>query len=810
MLMTNVRLRMAGCFLAVVFLSLLAAGVQAQVRKSVTMRDGWTFSREGATAVSVTLPHDWAIGGEFDRNIDLWTSESMSDGKRVVHESAGNTGALPWPGDGVYRTTFRVPRPYTHAELLFDGAMSEPEVYVNGVLAGRWACGYNAFRVDATPHLRSGANTLEVRLHNPVLSSRWYPGGGLYRPVQLILTGDDAIDTWGVSVTTPQVTAESCTVHADVALREGCASGLRVQLSVLDPNGQQVALAEREVSGARAEAAMQVFTPSLWSPESPSLYTLVTRLLRAGRVVDEQRTRFGVRTISFSREHGFQLNGVTRKFQGVCLHHDLGPLGAAVNRAAIVRQIRILKDMGCDAIRTSHNMPSTMMMDLCDSLGMMVMAESFDSWMTGKTANAYNRFFSEWAERDLTNLCLNHRNHPSIVMWSIGNEIPDQKTQAGAEACRRLVALMHRLDPTRPVTAGVDDVAGAVRSGYMDALDVPGFNYHTHCYETYIDSLRQGFFIGSETASTLSSRGVYHFPVVLTTDGSTHADRQVSSYDLYSGSWSNVPDYDAWYQDRKPWLLGEFVWTGFDYLGENYPYNAEGMWPSRSSYFGIIDLAGIPKDRYYYYRSRWNHHSHTLHLLPHWTWPGREGQVVSVMCYTDYPEAELFVNGRSMGRARKDSTKLFGANRLKWMHVKYEPGELRVVAYDRQGNVAAQESVRTAGEPARLELTPDRSEIKADGDDISFVTVRMLDADGNECPDADQQLRFDVQGARFQAACNGDASSLEPFERPQMRLFHGRLVVLVRSTRKAGNAVLTVTCQDKPSITARTAIRVTR
>lgn len=780
----------------------------AQVHQTITLREGWLFSKEGAPFQRVTVPHDWAISGEFDREIDLWKSETVENGKKVVHESAGNTGCLPWPGKGEYKTTFKVPRRYTHAELLFDGAMSEPEVYVNGKLAGKWACGYNAFRVDATPFLKAGDNEVTVKLTNKELSSRWYPGGGLYRPVKLVLSGDDAIDIWGVSVTTPKVSRSAATVSADITLREGCSEELDAEISVLDEKGQTVLSKEETVSHGRLNTQLELVRPELWAPESPHLYTLVTCLKKNGKVVDENHTRFGIRSISFTKEKGFQLNGETRKFKGVCLHHDLGPLGAAVNKAALIRQIRIMKEMGCDAIRTSHNMPSTMMMDLCDSLGMMVMAESFDSWMTGKTANAYNRFFKEWAEKDLTNLYLNHRNHPSIVMWSIGNEIPDQATKAGVDACRRLVSLMHELDPTRPVTAGVDKVEDATRSGFINELDIPGFNYHTYCYETYIDSLSKGFLLGSETASTLSSRGVYHFPVVLTTNGSTHADRQVSSYDLYSGNWSNVPDYDAWYQDRKPWVIGEFVWTGFDYLGENYPYNAEGMWPSRSSYFGIVDLAGLPKDRYYYYRSRWNTKDATLHLLPHWTWPGMEGKNIPVMCYTSYPEAELFVNGKSMGRVKKDPTKLFGANRIKWMDVKYEPGELKVVAYDAEGKRREEKVVRTAGDPVRLELTPDRQVIKADGDDISFVTVRMLDEAGNECPNADQQLLFSVKGAKFQAACNGDASSLEPFEKPQMRLFHGELVVLVRSTKKAANAVLTVTCKERPDISAQTNIKV--
>lgn len=786
----------------------LAATAQAQIHKTIVLRDGWTFSKDGGTFNAVTLPHDWAISGKFDKNNDVWRSESIVDGKKVINESTGNTGALPWTGKGEYRTKFKVARPYSHAELLFDGAMAEPEVYINGKLAGQWKNGYNAFRIDATPYLKNGENNVVVKLNNPGLSSRWYPGGGIYRPVKLILTGKDAIDTWGVWVTTPEVSENMATVNAEVALRSGSNGNLDAEITILSRDGKEISSANAAFTAGKLNAQLKIPNPALWTPETPSLYTLRTRLKRAGKVVDENLTRFGVRSISFTKENGFQLNGKTRKFKGVCLHHDLGPLGAAVNEAAIARQIRIMKDMGCDAIRTSHNMPSTMMMDLCDSLGILVMAESFDSWMTGKTTNAYSRFFKDWAEKDLINEYYNHRNHPSIVMWSIGNEIPDQKTKEGAEACRRLVDLLHKLDPTRPVTAGVDDVEGATRSGFFNSLDVPGFNYHTHCYETFIDSLPQGFLIASETASTLSSRGVYHFPAIHTTNGSTNPDRQVSSYDLYSGSWSNIPDYDAWYQDRKPWIIGEFVWTGFDYLGENFPYS--NMWPSRSSYFGIVDLAGLPKDRFYFYRSRWNTEEKTLHLLPHWTWHGMEGKTVPVMCYTSYPEAELFVNGKSMGREKKDPTNLFDANRIKWMNVKYEPGELKVVAYDETGKRAAEKVVRTAGKPAKIELSPDRKTIKADGDDISFVTVRMLDADGNECPNADNELLFSVKGAKYQAACNGDASSLEPFEMPQMKLFHGELVILVRSNRKPGNAVLTVTCKDEPSLTAQTTIKVVK
>lgn len=789
-------------------IALFPAAMPAQPHKTINLRDGWTFSKDGGPFKAVTVPHDWAISGNFDKTIDMTTGEKVVDGKKVPLEITGGTGSLPWPGKGEYRNTFKVSAPYTHAELLFDGAMAEPEVYVNGKLAGSWKYGYNAFRVDCTPFLKKDVNSLVVKLTNRDKSSRWYPGGGLYRPVKLILTGNDAIDTWGVAITTPQVARERATVNADISLRAGSSEGLKAEIAILGKGGKEVATTSGSFSGGKLAASLQIAQPALWSPETPTLYTLRTRLTKDGKTVDENLTRFGVRSISYTKEHGFRLNGTTRKFKGVCLHHDLGPLGAAMNEAALARQIRIMKDMGCDAIRTSHNMPSTMLTDLCDSLGMMVMAESFDSWITGKTPNAYSLFFKEWAERDLTNLVLNHRNHPSIVMWSIGNEIPDQKTAEGAAACRRLVGIMHRLDPTRPVTAGVDDVAGASRSGFFKALDIPGINYHTYEYEQYIDSMPQGFLLGSETASALSSRGDYKFPAAYIHDGRTWDDRQVPSYDLYAAPWANIPDFDAWYQDSKPWLIGEFVWTGIDYLGENYPYNS--MWPSRSSYFGIVDLAGLPKDRFYFYRSRWNTSEPTIHLLPHWTWPGMEGKTVPVMCYTSYPEAELFVNGKSYGRAKKDPTKLFGANRLKWTDVKYEPGELKVVAYDKAGNRAGEQTVRTAGKAARLELTPDRTTIKADGDDISFVTVRMLDNDGNLCPDADNELLFSVKGAKYQAACNGDATSLEPFEQPKMRLFHGELVVLVRSTNKAGKATLTVAAEGNPRLAAQTVINIAK
>ncbi len=554
---------------------------------------------------------------------------------------------------------------------------------------------------------------------------------------------------------------------------------------------------------------MEVPQPRLWTPEQPNLYRLRIQLMQNGTVVDELTEKVGIRTISVSKEGGFQLNGVTRKLKGVCLHHDLGPLGAAVNKAALIRQIKMMKDMGCDAIRTAHNMPSQMQMQICDSLGMMVMAESFDMWIYPKCKNGYSRFFKEWADRDIEHLVLANRNHPSIVMWSIGNEIPEQGDKKAVDIINRLQGLCHQLDPSRPVTQGMDRAESALGAGFAQAMDVPGFNYRVHKYQKNIEQLPQGFLLGSETASTVSSRGVYKFPVKVT-DNSQYAswapsydpnaiktaDGQCSSYDVEYCSWSNLPDDDWVWQDDKEWVIGEFVWTGFDYLGEPTPYDE--YWPSRSSYFGICDLAGLPKDRYYLYRSKWQTADHTIHLLPHWTWgKKRRGQVTPVYCYTDYNEAELFVNGKSQGRIKKNPAERLDRYRLRWNNVKYEPGELRVVVYDADGKAAGEQTVKTAGKPARLQLDAwtqhDQPLLSADGDDLAFITVSLTDEEGILIPDANDQLTFEVSGAgSFRAVCNGDATSLESFTQPTMRLFSGQLVVVVQAARQRGDLVLTV------------------
>ena len=774
----------------------------AQPRQQTVLKEGWRFSHDLENWTSVSVPHDWAIAGPFDKKWDLQRVAIEQNGETEATEKSGRSGALPWIGKGYYRRIIQIPANCAHAELLFDGAMAEPTVYLNGQKAGYWAYGYNTFRVDITPFMQAGDNLLEVHLQNVEESSRWYPGAGLYRPVTLITTGPDWIDPWQTYIRTLSITPTEATIDITSGTPD-------VRIDIYDPDGQNIAHGSL--------GAFTIKNPKLWTPETPYLYKA-----RFCHVEDTITQTFGIRTVKVSKEGGFQLNGVSRKIKGVCLHHDLGPLGAAINKAALIRQIKTMKEMGCDAIRTSHNMPSQLQMDLCDSLGMMVMAESFDMWVYPKCKNGYARFFNEWAPRDITNLVLAHRNHPSIIMWSIGNEIPEQGSPEGPEMAAMLQDICHLLDPSRPVTQGMDRAEDALSHGFAQVMDVPGFNYRVHKYPKNIEQLPQGFLLGSETASTVSSRGVYKFPVQVTDNSQyaswaptydpkaiLNADGQCSSYDVEYCSWSNLPDDDWVWQDDAPYVIGEFVWTGYDYLGEPTPYDE--YWPSRSSYFGICDLAGLPKDRYWLYRSRWNKEAHTIHLVPHWTFgPERIGQVTPVYCYTDYPSAELFVNGKSQGKISKNPAERLDRYRLRWNDVRYEPGEIRVVVYDADGNPAGEQTVKTAGAPARLQLkawtanqpitAPNaiNASLKADGDDLAFITVSLTDAEGNLIPDASDQLRFEVSGAgTFEAVCNGDATSLESFKAPTMRLFHGQLVLVVQAAKSKGGITIRVSDAKK-------------
>lgn len=786
--------------LTLLTLALATSALTASAQRNTINLKTWQFSRDSINYKPVTIPHDWAINGPFDKKWDLQFVAIEQNGETEKTEKSGRSGALPWIGRGFYKTTVDLKKLPKTAILEFDGAMADPHVYINGKLAGHWAYGYNAFRVDAAPYLKKGKNEISVSLNNREESSRWYPGGGLYRPVQFVTNADAAtINPWGCyfrteSIGNGKAEVSICTNINNVDMT------LSIENQLVDAAGKVVAQFKYGDFDAQGNVVktLTVDDAHLWSPETPYLYKLVTRLYRNKKLIDQTQQKVGIRTVRVAQYDGFQLNGVSRKIKGVCLHHDLGPLGAAVNKAALIRQIRTMKDMGCDAIRTAHNMPSTWQMEVCDSMGMMVMAESFDMWIYPKCKNGYALNFKDWADKDIENLVLNHRNHPSIVMWSIGNEIPEQWSEEGRNISKHLQDLCHKFDPTRPVTQGMDRAEDALKSGFAQVMDVPGFNYRVHKYDNNIKQLPKGFLLGSETASTVSSRGVYKFPVEAS-DSKTYTDGQCSSYDVEYCPWSNLPDDDWRMQDDRDYTIGEFVWTGYDYLGEPSPYDE--YWPSRSSYFGICDLAGLPKDRYYLYRSHWRKDDATLHVLPHWTFPGREGETTPVYCYTSWPSAELFVNGKSQGRILKNPNTRLDRYRLRWNNVKYEPGEIKVVAYDYDGTAKGEKIIRTAGAPARIVLKADRNSISSKGEDLSFVTVSVVDKNGTPCPTATNNMKFNVSGAgKFRAACNGDATSLVAFNSTEMPLFRGELVVVVEGLRH-GTAMLSVSADGLPTAT---------
>ena len=777
----------------------------AQPRQELNLKT-WDFSHDKQSWETVNIPHDWAIAGPFDKKWDLQNVAITQNGETEATEKSGRSGALPWIGTGHYRRNIQIPEGYTHAELVFDGAMAEPRVSINGQEAGYWPYGYNTFRIDITSLMKTGDNIVEVDLQNVEESSRWYPGAGIYRPVRLVMTGDDWIDPWKTFIRTTELKDNQATVEVTVGCGSPLDGWLGFEVELCDANGKIVGHKHSGDVNSNGESHLtfDIQNPQLWSPETPYLYKAHIKYMQNGKTLDTMTQTFGIRTVKVSKEGGFQLNGVTRKIKGVCLHHDLGPLGAAINKAALVRQIKTMKEMGCDAIRTAHNMPSQMQMDICDSLGMMVMAESFDMWVYPKCKNGYARFFEEWWHEDIEHLILANRNHPCIVMWSIGNEIPEQGSEKGREISENLQEACHGLDPTRPVTQGLDHAEASIKSGVATLMDVPGFNYRVHKYQNNIKQLPQGFLLGSETASTVSSRGVYKFPVTVTDNSQyaswaptydptaiKNADGQCSSYDVEYCSWSNLPDDDWVWQDDKDWVIGEFVWTGYDYLGEPTPYDE--YWPSRSSYFGICDLAGLPKDRYWLYRSRWNTQEHTVHLLPHWTWPDRIGKITPVYCYTDGVEAELFVNNKSQGRIRKNPSERLDRYRIRWNEVKYEPGEIRVVAYDAKGNKIGEDTRKTAGNPTAIVAKTDRESYQANGEDLVFVTVGVVDDKQIPVPNCNEELMFTVEGAgTFEAVCNGDATSLQSFKHPHMKLFNGELVVIIRPTHEAGTINLII------------------
>jgi beta-galactosidase len=794
-------------------LSFTSLAMAADERR-VAFNDGWRFFLGDAPGAerpdfsdkqwtAVRLPHDWAIDGPFDP-------------ARNPH-----TGALPISGTGWYRKTFKLPEGARNRyfSIEFDGAMSNSTVWLNGQELGGRPYGYSGFSFDLTLALHFGdePNVLVVRLAPEDHSSRWYPGAGIYRNVWLDSTGPVHVARWGTYVTTPTVSAEKATVvvRTDVRNRLGAQTAVSLRSIVLDAAGHEVtrneARADLPAAGTQQlKAELSISRPQRWDVDQPYLYRIVSDVVKDGAVVDRYTTPFGIRTIAFDREHGFSLNGRVLKLHGVCLHHDLGALGAAVNRRAIERQLQIMKAAGVNAVRTSHNPPSPELLEYADHLGLLVMDESFDVWRIPKVPNGYNKYFDAWSERDVRDMVRRDRNHPSIILWSIGNEIPEQKDPNGWKEARRLTAFFHEEDPTRPTTSAFNNADDAMRNKLADEVDIPGFNYKPMQYAQIMRDHPRWIVYGSETASCVSSRGTYHLPLE---KYEKHPSLQISSYDIIAPRWAYCPDAEFAAQDALPALLGEFVWTGFDYIGEPTPYFSGDRnedhshdWPARSSYFGMVDLAGFPKDRYYLYQSVWSK-TPMVHVLPHWNWSGHEGEAIPVMAYSNAAEVELLLNGRSLGRKKTRSepvTLPVGPNisetgtfsspyRLLWQ-VPFQPGTLTAVAYT-DGKQVARDDVRTAGRAARVTLSADRSSIRADGDDLSFVTVRIEDKDGNLCPLADNLVRFKVTGAgEIAAVDNGNAATVEPFHASERHAFNGLALLIVRSkASEAGKIEISAT-----------------
>lgn len=765
----------------------------------------------------LNLPHDWAIEGPF--NIDY----------------NGSTGKLPYWGIRWYRKTLELSQDDAGKQIYLDidGAMSYASVWCNGQYVGGWPYGYASFRLDLTPYIKAGQkNVLAIRLDNPDDTSRWYPGSGIYRNVWLVKTSPVHVEQWGTFVRNQQVDSEIAVMEMGVNIENHAGKDVQVKLQTSvylqgkdgRPVGEEVTqsmtkdIAIKKDSWSSARFQFKVDKPKLWDIDTPNCYVAVSRVFMDGKEMDSYETPFGIRTIEFTHDQGFMLNGQKVAIKGVCMHHDLGALGAAFNEVAAERQLRIMKEMGANAIRTSHNPPAPELVALCDRMGLMMQLELADTWQKGKRKNDYNLLFDDWSEADMRSLVRHYRNHPSVIMWSIGNEMPDQTTDQGVIIARNLTAYCHDEDPTRPTSLGCNK-RDAVFRDIVNQVDIFGLNYFHKTYPVFKEQNPTRRYHASETSSATSSRGEYFFPV--TTDvNDSRSGFQLSSYDMTTIGWGCAPEVQFKMNEEYSFMSGEFVWTGFDYLGEPTPYNKDLTnllnfsdpnelekarkeleelgkikTPSRSSYFGIVDLCGFPKDRYYNYKSYWRPDVPTVHILPHWNWQERIGEITPVHIYTSGDAVELFLNGKSLGRREKAHS----YDRLTWDDVRYEPGSLRAIAY-KNGQKWAEELVETTGKPAALQVTAEKTELKNDGTDLSFIRVAVVDSQGRVVPRSKNHLKFSVTGpAEIIATDNGDATSLLPFQLSERDAYNGLALVILRSQyMKQGKVVLTVESKGLP------------
>jgi beta-galactosidase len=791
----------------------------AQTRERVSFNEDWLFQKtdtltahetnfDDASWRKLSVPHDWAIEGPFKPEYNL------------------RTGGLPVFGMAWYRKHFTIDasKKGQIITLEFDGVMNNSTIYINGKKVYHRPYGYIGFQIDITSFVNYGKkNVVAVSLNPEVLSARWYAGAGIYRNVWLETKNNLHIEHWGTQIATTVINDKKAIVTIETSIENSNVNSSKntiLETSIFDEAGKQVASVSSKIDlnsskNIKIQQKSTISNPKIWDFETPHLYKVVSKILENNKEIDKYTSSFGVRTISFSRK-GFFLNGRKEKIKGVCLHHDLGPLGTAVNYRATERQLQIMKEMGINAIRTSHNPPSPEQLELCDKMGILVQVEAFDGWKIPKTENDYNKYWDEWHETDFRDMIIRNRNHPSIIMWSIGNEMGEQKIADGHIIAKKLVDISHQEDPTRPATAGFNQLLPALKNGLGKPLDFVGANYKPTLYAQLMKQYPDMIIYGSETASTVSSRGVYHLPLE---KYEKHPSLQINSYDFNSPSWAYPPDIEFFNQDANPNVIGEFVWTGFDYLGEPTPYGGKDNlthgnwledWPSRSSYFGTVDLAGFPKDRFYLYQSQWTKKP-MVHILPHWNWENSGVTEIPIYCYTNAEEAELFVNGKSQGKKIKgvDKTRIpvdfFGWNkkekyfdspyRLSW-NVPFEAGEIEIVAYN-QGKEVARKSIKTAKKAAQILMIPDRNVINADGEDLSFITIKIEDEDGTFVPLADNLVNFKITGPTSIAAVgNGDATSTEPFQASYRKAFNG-LCLLVLKSKKGETGEITIEASSK-------------
>lgn len=751
---------------------------------------------------------------------------------------AGETGRLPWKGIGWYRKHFTIPASDAGKKIFidFDGAMAYAEIWLNSHYVGTWPYGYSSFRIDLSPYILFGKeNILAVKLNTEKWDSRWYPGAGIYRHVWLVKTNDVHVDHWGTYITTPKISANSATVQlvVEVANESDKVANVKMQTEIFEAGKgntlkKKIATTPfkniniKEGSSLKANETIIISNPKLWSIEKPNRYFAVTHILNNGKIIDTYYSTFGIRILKFTAHDGFLLNGKRVQIQGTCNHQDLGALGAAINTSALKRQLTILKEMGDNALRTSHNPPAPELFELADEMGFLVWDEAFDCWKHGKKKNDYNKLFDEWHEKDLVAMVRRDRNHPSVFIWSIGNEVPDQSDVA---MTKELTDIIRREDSTRPVSEGLNDPDGGRKSGAVHALGVMGVNYFFEQQAKWDADPRYANMptIGSETSSCVSSRGEFFF-------GTNRKDWQISSYDLDHPGWGCTPDEQFRINAKYPNLLGEFVWTGFDYLGEPTPYGSDEtnllnfrndpskraelekaleelkktQPPSRSSYFGIVDLAGFPKDRFYLYQSHWRPDLPMAHILPHWNWPERKDSIVPVYVYTSGDEAELFLNGKSLGRKKKQPGIDF---RLSWENVVYEPGELKVIAY-KNGKRWATDEEKTTGTATKLSLKSNVEKIVNDGKDLAFITLRVEDKKGLMVPRSNPEIHFEIEGpGEIVATDNGDATSFESFQSHDKKAFNGMALMIVRA-KKGAKGIIKITVKADGLESGKTEIHI--